>query len=389
MSAEKGKRGGTSAWRLAPCRYRIGACESYYTYMAAQGFRLSKAGSVLDRFERAQPQKLLYRVELSQERDFPQVQRELYEDCGWSYLTHQGVFHIFTADPQKNPPEIHTDPRIQAGSVRRLRRECLSRLLCGLFWLFYPLLYFLLPQGHGFLEVVVAETGLFLLVEAVNLTFLYPAVRGAFQAGRLLRRLKKGIPLDHSVDWTKGRGLNRGVCGLLAAMLLVCGGQALWERLSARELPLPEEGEGLPILLISEIGPYRRATADEAIDFVGYSVKLEEGRSLLAPEHLHTYELGVAEDGSKAQAWMYQDAYLVRTPQLALSLARSIARNSIWMDGLESYEIADSGALDLLLLSHMELIAVRGSRVLYITYLGEGTPKELVPFVEEKLSQAC
>ena len=85
---------------------------------------------------------------------------------------------------------------------------------------------------------------------------------------------------------------------------------------------------------------------------------------------------------------MYQDAYLVRSPQLALTLARSIAQNSIWMDGLESYDTVESKGLDLVLLSHMELIAVRGNRVLYITYLGELTTGELVPLAEQKLAQA-
>ena len=89
---------------------------------------------------------------------------------------------------------------------------------------------------------------------------------------------------------------------------------------------------------------------------------------------------------------MYQDAFLVRSPGLALSLARSIAQNSIWMDGLESYQVADSEVLDLVLLSRMELIAVKGRQVLYITYLGDCTTAELVPFVEKKLlslSQPC
>ena len=383
---KKGKK--PSAYRLAPSRYPIGACESYYAHMAGQGYLLRRAGAVLDRFERGQPCELLYRVELCQEREFPQEQRELYEDCGWRYLTRRGVFHIFSADPREQPPEIHTDPQIQAGSVGKLRQSCLVNLLCGIFWLIYPFLYFLIQQGQGFLEVFVAETGFFLLIEAVLLALLYPAARGAYQSGQLLRRLKRGVPLDHNTDWTRGRGVHRGICVLLAALILCCGGQALRERLASQTVSLPEEGKGLPLLLVSETGPFRRALPEEAIDFVGYSVKLERGSSLLSPEQFHTYELGVAEDGSGKESWMYQDAYLVRSPQLALTLARSIAQNSIWMDGLESYDTVESKGLDLVLLSHMELIAVRGNRVLYITYLGELTTGELVPLAEQKLAQA-
>lgn len=127
MSKEKTGRGGPSVYRLAPCRYRIGASESYYAHMASQGYHLKKAGSVLDRFERGQPRELLYRVELCQERAFPQEQRELYEDCGWSYLTRCGVFHVFTADPRENPPEIHTDPK----SRRAVSANCVGSACPG------------------------------------------------------------------------------------------------------------------------------------------------------------------------------------------------------------------------------------------------------------------
>ena len=321
----------TLAYRLAPLRSRIGETEHYYTFRAAQGLVLKKPGWILDRFSVGSSQQLCYRTEIAPSpQGLPAAQKELYEECGWGYIGRRDVYCYFSGSSSDSLPELHTDPELQAAGLKRLRRRCFANLLSP-FCLFLPLeLSFLLPWQKDFLRYLVEGFSIFLLI---GLFFLLTAGTAIYQAvllSRLIKGMKQGNPIDHSADWRRGRTLRWGLslfAGLLLTLhLLLC----VWEGFPTKA-PLPQEGEGLPYLLLTEMQPgLRRALPEEAEQVVGYSEKWERHHTLLAPELHSTYEKAVSEDGSSEDCWMYQRYYKVCSASLARALAFSMVEHNIW-----------------------------------------------------------
>ena len=83
----------------------------------------SKRGIFFSRFERACPEQLRYRIELTapdwfDEPGMPAEQVTLYEDCGWHLAAQRGIVNIFCAPVDSDVPELYTDPRQQAAALR-------------------------------------------------------------------------------------------------------------------------------------------------------------------------------------------------------------------------------------------------------------------------------
>ena len=376
-------------YRLAPLRSRIGETEHYYAFRAAQGLVLKRPGWILDRFSAVPSQSLLYRTEIAPSpQGLPAAQKELYEECGWEYVGCRDVYCYFTGPSSKSLPELHTNPELQASGLKRLRRRYLANLVSP-FLLFLPLvLSFLLPQRKDFLRYLVEGFSIFLLIGLFLLLAAGAAIYQAVLLSRLIRGMKQGKPIDHSADWRRGRAVRWGLSffgGLLLTLhLLLC----VWEGLPIKA-PLPQEGEGLPCLLLTETQPgLRRALPEEAEQVVGYSEKWERHHTLLAPELHSTYEKAVSENHSKGDCWMYQRYYRVLSPSLARALAFSMAEHNIWGEGMDAFESLSISGLDLALAGPHTLILQKEHQVMEITYWGNLSFPQIARLVSEKWGAA-
>ena len=91
-------------WRhgIHPNNYAIGETEKYYSDMSEKGWELVKCGITLSRFQKTEPKKMRYRVEVVnlkslEDGHLPEEQIAVYEDCGWEYVISRGYLHIFRA----------------------------------------------------------------------------------------------------------------------------------------------------------------------------------------------------------------------------------------------------------------------------------------------------
>jgi hypothetical protein len=75
-------------YKLRPSDYwRIGEHESWFADMAAQGLFLKKMGIYFARFEKSEPRKMRYRIDVTAKKTLSTEQIETYADRGWDIVT--------------------------------------------------------------------------------------------------------------------------------------------------------------------------------------------------------------------------------------------------------------------------------------------------------------
>lgn len=345
-------------WRFHPKDYEIGENERLYERMAAKGWLLKKRGLYLSRFERAEPEKRRYRIELSvpegidAEQELPEEQVDLYEECGWSFVTRQHLIHVFTAPEGSDAPEFYQDSAAQADTLKALRRQYRFS------WVFYLILFgieiwFILAVGglledKGAAELRVAWyrlTAFFLFY----LTFInwkaIEGVYGEFRLWRLYKRLKKGKTIEHAL--MKRHWPHRIFSFAMGILLMACaiGGIFQWTGIVRCDLKDAEEG---PYLLMKDMG------------FEGESEgTYESGRSLLC-DQWYVHE-------TIADSWIYQDIYKMRDERSAMSFAKTLMMNATFAKGPEYFETLEVEGLDAAYQGELECIAVKGRYVYYFT----------------------
>lgn len=368
-------------YRLHFDNYAIGENEKLYSDMAAQGWFLEKRGSYLSRFRRGEPAEMRYRIEVSapsflEETDLPEEQVAVYEDCGWKYVTSSGLIHVFSSPAGSDAPEFYADPAQQALTLRALRRQYI--------WAWVPVTVMLLfnflmaaAMSGGMGEVVskwraefwlgwVAATALFLFAGALVVWAFYEFVHAAWRTGRLYRRMKKGIPLDHN---PKGRMLlHRTVSGVLLGVMAVFGLLTFWQWVSKDTRDLPAAADG-PYLMLADLGIEGERSQ---LFYDDRTSKITVERSLLAT-HYDVFEV-VGEGGT---AWMYQDVYRLSPWVDREVFIRSLMGDATFARSPENFrEVTVEGLEEAWVSGGLECIAVKGNLAAYVTVLGQGQENE-------------
>ena len=363
--------------------YAIGENEKLYSDMAARGWFLEKRGAYFSRFRRGEPADMRYRIEVSaprflEETALPEEQVAVYEDCGWEYVTSRGMIHVFASPAGSDAPEFYADPAQQAATLRVLRR--------GYIWAWVPVTLMLLfnffmaaamSGGTGKLLSRwgaecrlgwVAATALFLFAGALVAWAFYLFVHAAWRMGRLYRRMKKGVPLDHS---PKGRMLpHRVVSGVLLGFVAVFGLLTLWQWVSRDTRDLPETADG-PYVLLADLGIEGERSP---LFYDDRTSKITVERSLLAT-HYDVFEC-VAQ-GDDGEAWMYQDVYRLSPRADREVFVRSLMEDATFARGPENFrEVTVAGLEGAWISGDLECIAVKGDLAAYVTVLGSGRETE-------------
>ena len=131
------RNGKPTVRRLVPCPpYDVEACESWLGDMAEQGLMLERWGTTEARFRRETPRPVRYRLTAARLKatllfNRPDAgEEELYEEAGWHFICRQDEFYIYACD-DPDAPELHTDPAVQAMS---LKMACRSAVFCFVCW---------------------------------------------------------------------------------------------------------------------------------------------------------------------------------------------------------------------------------------------------------------
>lgn len=342
--------------------YDICANEALYASMAANGWQLARRGAYLSRFKRAEPEQRLYRIEYSTEAALPEDQLELYAECGWAHICSRGILHIFTAPSGRGIPEIHTDPKLQAPILKRLRRRHIISLLVSLIVIALSVLFIAALSGPGEARAELAlgfygATALCCFYITLFILLIYSAIRESVQLTLLYRRLNRGEPLDRS----GGRRLPHRI--LRGAMLSACAVFLLLFvfQLSCHEKWAPDAAPENPCISLTELGLAGKQSTNPVNNddsCVTYD------RSLLL-EYWSSDEYVETED---VFASMYVHCYVLKGEDAAARLLPALLETAI-LASAEGFEEKSFPGLDEAYSAELEYVARSGSTLWYVTLL--------------------
>ena len=376
-------------WRygIHPNNYAIGETEKYYSDMSEKGWELVKRGITLSRFQKTEPKKMRYRVEVVnlkslEDGHLPEEQVAVYEDCGWEYVISRGYLHIFRAPEGNDAPEFYLEPEQQAATLKVLRKQYCSSLMAP----------FIIVAFHAFMAALVG--GLFNgrwaaqlyrgLVEETAwvagfclflLWAVFSDLWGFIYISRLYRRMKKGIPLDHAPRSRKLIIIPRIISLLLLICILGCVG---YDYLNDERYTMPEATDD-PYILLSDLGIEGTRTAN----FVnGEESTVKFNHSLLA-EHWDTQEfLDIDNDGTGNEEWLYQDVYILKNENIVDRFVEVLMIDSTFAQSTEDYALIEVPGLDQAWMTErLECIAVKGTTISIFTHPFD-TPEEMKAALE-------
>ena len=389
--------------RLVPCPpYDVEACESWLQDMAEQGLMLERWTVIFEaRFRRKTPRPVRYRLTAARLKGnvlfsppgSPDAgEEELYEEAGWHFVCRQNEFYIYACDDPA-APELHTDPAVQALS---LKMACRSAVFSFVGWaIVIALRSSELFSGDGFLNLV--EYPLTALVFAFcYLSLMLTSLQNLYCIFSLRRKLKRGLPPDHHKNWRWSAPLHRCVNGLwrlalpFLIVLLFC--VIFHPDRSAYLRNTEERKDALPFATMEDLAEGTFMPDEERYQYS------ELRRSLLAPTIWEYGESGqIVQDGRAVlDAYMTVDYYDTRLPLLAQLLAPALhgqeelladvpltAPELPDMDAVYFYG-SESGAF-------WQLILVQDSRVVSVLMTamhGEETFVELIPRIAAGFDQS-
>lgn len=355
-------------YKFHPGGYELGENEKFYSDMEAGGWRLVKRGAYLSRFERAEPSRARYRVEVFQPdawaaKDLPEEQKAVFEDCGWEYVCPSLPLHIFRAPEGSDAPEFYDDPAQQAETLKKMKRDAIWGWVPTLaVWAVWLLIYLMLNGAGKFaaeFQLRLMELpSLFLLAGTLLLQEFYSRVRKAWIVTRTYRRMKKGIPLDHSPS--KRRWVHTAANGVLWALVLLSGLLLEAQLIATPSADLPEETAD-PYLLLADLGHEGERTSFRSRDSC-----VTHSPGLLA-DYWDTREY--LDNPGGLEYTLYQDVYRLRFPAMADWLAEALM-NTAALSRREDFQPMAVPGLDAVWVSRrQELVAVKGDMAAYLTCL--------------------
>jgi len=368
---------------INPGIYALGENEMLYAKMAAKGWLLYKRGSHFSRFYKTEPQKLLYRAELSGSGlldDNDELRDKIisaYEERGWTYVTGCGILNIFSASEGTEAPDVYSEPEQRRALKKTLRRTIFAVAISLVYLLFFKLLIksAITDDISGVINMwkraYFELTALFLAGVSIILLGIIEMLRNAYYAFRLYRRLKKEKYLEHVPR--RGRTLFR-IVNILVNTILIISCLA-FIGLSGREIKASKIGMSAyangPFLRLENLG-WNGESPRETGSGRGNTVQT---RSSLLLFHWDTHESVMVGDN---RYWLQQDIYEMRSDKLALDFLPVLLETSFFSKREDFLPVEVEG-LDFACKAGMEYIAVRGNYVCQITYQEPGDDADSEP----------
>ncbi len=360
-----------------PKEFAIGETEKYYSDMAAKGWQLVKRGVTFSKFEKTEPKKMRYRVEVVAPKmlvngELPEEQVAVYEDCGWEYVFGNGFLHVFRAPAGSDAPELYLEPEQQAATLKSLRGKYIGSLLSPFLYIGIIMVLSLMVGNFSgskwaaelYISWVENSAGLSALGIAF-IWFMFSDIWGLFYISRLYHRMKKGIPLNHepkSKDWIR--------ITLSTVLLITATGCIVYDITGDHHYRMQDHAHG-PYILLSDLGYEGERTTNIFND--------EESEvhfnNSIAANHWDCQEFMMV--GESDDVWMYQDVYLMKNGAMIDRMVEALMITSTFSRSVEHFSELEIPGLDKAYANHrLECIAVKGNMIWMIT-LPYNTDEEL------------
>ena len=351
-----------------PKDFEIGETEKFYSDMAEKGWALSKRGVTLSRFEKSEPQKSRYRIEVISAKALedvamPEEQLAVYEDCGWEYVDGRNFIHVFKAHENSEAPEFYMEPEQQAETLKGLKRHYMTSILNTPLYVAVVLFMGFLVDGFAdgkwlaqAYRALMEQTAVVMIFILLLIWSLAGSIRAAWRMQRLCRSLKKGRPLDHA---PKTKRLAARIGNGMAITALI--GLILYGIWGYEKKPLPLESEE-PYLLLSELG----IEGERVTNWVNHNEStLVRNTSWIA----QYWDTGEYVDTENSEEWMYQEVYKLSNKDMMDSFVNALMKDATFGKGSEDFVLIEIEGLDQAWITHqLECIAVKDDFVVALAY---------------------
>lgn len=231
--------------------------EAWFSDMSKQGWKLEKLTLWTAVFVEMEPEELRYRIEIAnRDKHLEEAHIQLYQDAGWEYVTSRRYIHIFREKEAGKAFELHTDPSVQAESIEILKKSIWNRGI-GILLLTVLMVSLQLSSIFNLTSYDLLGDG-FITSSFILILYFFLAIHiinGMVHISSLIKKLKKGIPLEHNVNYRgKVRSVKAiGLVFIIVFIMLIS--QSLFNRSYLNpEKAYPEIPSGkLPVVSLTDI----------------------------------------------------------------------------------------------------------------------------------------
>ena len=355
--------------RIPPChRYDLEGIQTWLEDMAKDGWLLETDGYSLGlfTFQRCEPITCRYRLHVTADTNrYGQHQEylELLRESGWVYVADFQGFNIFRTE---NPDavEVNTDPTVQATTLKKLKRETLSRLLFfGFYFIIYAfqrrfVLFYLFRSAVTMGPLTVT---MFLIL--IAMAILVPLV-DLWMIRKLRKKLLAGHLLCSPKEWKKSALAHRIYYLTPLAIGILCLCLFIHAFLiSVDQKALGTLTEDPPFITVEDMSESGYEALDPPLSGSNHYVKWS---NLLAPVNYEWREYGRIEfEGKTTKGQLILYYHETISPEIAQGLADDYyAYETSNMGWFQNQEVSDYG---------LDQVRVFGDSVTHILIRHENT----------------
>ena len=379
--------------------WRIGEHESWFQDMALEGLHLKSIGYRMAKFEEGEPKKTRYRIDIYQGEHTNKEQKEFYGESGWDFVTNYDDFNIYSSPVEINAPELHSDPKEQAYTLKTLEDK-----MNALFFLntigplvMIILIYFILIKDSNFYlalldDFTLRSVGILL----IGSRGFYDSTRSFFAIKSLRKELLEGKQIDHNAPWENRNRKSKIISRTLFVLSLLFLIFPLISITKTERKTLPSNSSNMPIVRLADIEKDENLIIDEQHfdDQINYSSYYEYNWNLLAPIKYESYENGTIEDktwGHNNQPYtprIITDYYKLSTSKMSEKIFNGLVKKEKSNSKGDFTEVYNPNFEKLVIHKHErfnEAIAYKGSEIIKVRYFGEQAVENIIQAIEDKI----
>lgn len=321
--------------------WNIGKSESWYSDMAAEGLHLKSFGHLHVKFEKGNPAKTKYRIDILYKKP-SQEQLDVYKDCGWEFVANTGVFYIFSSPEESNVPELHTDPAEQSftlDNLNKILKRNVIIIIAAILFFIGMMLSIMFFYDEPYLFFIGGDFILPVLFAVIYIFSLFSTIRNYRYVKDVKNSLTSGTPINHNEDWKKGHFINKAFDVVLLSVAVLSIILPVMQMIKQDKYTLPETKNDLPIIRLADIeenpGLKRESKFyDENIDWHN---RVNYNWGILAPVQYEAVESGIVnnemwhDNSGVYSPSVHTDFYQLTFEGMADGLIRDLIHRSIYI----------------------------------------------------------
>ena len=385
-------------WR--PVDYwQIGENESWFQDMAREGLHLKSMGYTMAKFEREEPKKTRYRIDIYQGEYANKEQKKFYTENGWDFVTNYGEFNIYSSPEDVNSPELHSDPLEQAHTLKTLEDKMNGLLFLNvigpvsiLAFLFFILFNESTP-ALAILDYFTMQTIGFLIIGSRG---FYQFTKSYLDIRNLRRNLLNGKTIDHNAPWENSNRKSKINSRILTGLALFSIIFPLVSVLKSETKTLPETTANLPIVRLSDIEQNPNlireiSYIDEEVDYGNF---YSYDWNILAPIQYRSNESGIVpnvikDDGKPYDPYIVSNTYKLVFNNMSKGVFKGLIKKAKNCSSSENFtQIKNDKFEDLVIYQHerfTEVFAYKGKGVIRVRYFGQADVENIIQAIENKI----